>query len=104
MRNILETTNLVATSKAFKSVKRSMRLVTIKRFLEACAALEKKNFRKLKILHETKGRPSVVFIKKPPSEIESILTEDPKLRCSLHDMQMHPPKLLGCSFVLNLLL
>ena len=89
MRNILETTNLVATSKAFKSVKRSMHLVTIKRFLEACAALEKKNFGKLrKILHETKGRPSLVFIKKPPSEIESILTEDPKLRCSLHDIQI----------------
>ena len=80
MKAILETTGPVTTPRAFKSVKRSMAKVTSKMFLEAAAELEKNNFGKLrKILTTPSGQPAVVFIKKPPSEMEEILRSSPTL-------------------------
>ena len=75
MKAILETTGPVATPLALKAVKRSMRLVSSKQFVEAAEKLEKCNFGKLmKISMGLRGLPAVVFIKKPPSEMEILRT------------------------------
>lgn len=75
MKAVLETAGPVATPQSLKSVKRSMHLVTTKQFMEAAEELEKNNFGKLiKIAMGSRGKPAVVFIKKPPSEMEILRT------------------------------
>ena len=80
MKAILESSGPVTTPRAFKSVKRTMAKVTTKMFMEAAAELEKNNFGKLrKILTVPSGQPAVVFIKKPPCEMEEAMRSNPKL-------------------------
>ena len=78
MRAVLETTGPVASRGAVRVVKKSMNNVTIKQFMKAAEELEKYNFGKLfKLSMGPRGKPAVVFIKKPPSEIQEVLRRYP---------------------------
>ena len=82
MRAILETTGPVATPRGVKAVKASMNILTTKQFNEAAEELERMYLGKfMKFSAESRGKPTVVFIKKPPDEVEANLRTNPQL-CS----------------------
>ena len=76
---ILGTTGPVATPKAVKAVKAKLNILTTKQFMEAAEELERMNLGKLmKFSAESRGKPTVLFIKKPPSDVEEILRMNPQ--------------------------
>ena len=78
MQAILGTTGPVATPIAVKAV-RAVHSSTTKQFIEAAEELERVNLGKLmKFSAESRGKPTVVFIKKPPSDVEEILRTNPQ--------------------------
>ena len=78
MEAILKTPGPVSTPKASKATKMSLNYMTTEQFAEAAKELQKEQFGTFMSFPE-RGRPVLIFLKKPPMEVEDCLRFNPGL-------------------------
>ena len=81
MAAILNVPGPVVTPKAVKSTRRCfLHHLTTNNFIEAAEELEKANFGKMVTMQNSGGHTVLkIFLKKPPSEVEQVLSANPDL-------------------------
>ena len=92
------TSGPVSTPKAVKATKLRLHLSTTEQFIEAAKELQKANFGSLISIESTNGQTLYVFVKKPPVEVEEVLSVNPDL-CDnavyAARYMNNPPKAIG---------
>ena len=81
MEAILKTPGPVSTPKAAKATKKSLNYMTTEQYIEAVKELDRQQFGTFMTFGK-KGKPRVIFLKKPPAEIAELLRQNPDL-CSV---------------------
>ena len=73
MAAILQTAGQYSTGRAVKCNWRFLRMLTSSQYKAAAQELQALNIGSFIALHQAKGKPTPVFVKKPPEEVWAIL-------------------------------